>query len=225
MRHFYLKTRLQIKAALCKQEEIAEYYQALIPLITKPVADIPLMAFDLEMTGLDSQFDQILSIGLIPITAGVLEVAKAKHLLVKIVGSVGNSATIHGIVDQQLAQAVSAKQAMDWFLTQTKGHVLVAHHAPLDLCFLKAEMIRSYHQSLAFVVIDTMAIERKRLLRKHDVIKEGTLRLDACRQRYNLPVYAGHNASVDALACGELLLAQMASIAGNEKLNLADLLG
>ena len=86
-------------------------------------------------------------------------------------------------------------------------------------------MIRSYHQSLAFVAIDTMAIERKRLLRKHDVIKEGTLRLDACRQRYNLPVYAGHNASVDALACGELLLAQMASIAGNEKLNLADLLG
>ncbi|MGS0680896.1 exonuclease domain-containing protein [Shewanella sp. 125m-7] len=224
MRNLYLKTRLQLNALLCKQEEIADYYRALTQQITKPLSQIPLMAFDLEMTGLDSQHDQILSIGVIPIQNGLLQVAQSKHVLVKIEGSVGDSAVIHGIVDEQLTQAVNPKQAMAWFLKQTQGHVLVAHHAPLDLCFLKALLQRCYGLNIQFVAIDTMAVEKKRLLRQHDVIKEGTLRLDACRQRYGLPVYAAHNAAVDALACGELLLAQMAGIAGSDELALADLL-
>ncbi|MGS0692456.1 exonuclease domain-containing protein [Shewanella sp. 0m-4] len=224
MRNLYLKTRLQLNTLLSKQEVIADYYRALTLQLSMPLPQVPLMAFDLEMTGLDSKLDQILSIGLIPIENGLLQVAKSKHLLVSIEGSVGDSAVIHGIVDSQLAQAVSVKQAMAWFLAQTQGHVLVAHHAPLDLCFLKAALQRCYGQSVQFVAIDTMAVEKKRLLRQHDVIKEGTLRLDACRKRYGLPVYAAHNAAVDALSCAELLLAQMAGIAGNDELSLHDLL-
>ncbi|WP_299807395.1 exonuclease domain-containing protein [uncultured Shewanella sp.] len=225
MRDFYLKTRLQLNALLSKDAVISDYNRALISQISKPLSQLPLMAVDLEMTGLDCQFDQILSIGLIPIHKGFLQVSQSKHLLVSIDGSVGDSAVIHGIVDNQLTEAVSAKQAMAWFLEQTKGHVLVAHHAPLDLCFLKAEIQRCYSQTIQFVAIDTMAVEKRRLLRQVDVIKEGSLRLDACRQRYGLPVYAAHNAAVDALACGELLLAQIAGIAGNDELRLFDLLG
>ncbi|MBL4913065.1 3'-5' exonuclease [Shewanella schlegeliana] len=225
MRNLYLKTRLQLNALFCKEAVISDYNRALVAQISKPLSQLPLMAVDLEMTGLDCQFDQILSIGLIPIHNGLLQVAKSQQLLVSIDGSVGDSAAIHGILDNQLTQAVSAKQAMAWFLEQTKGHVLVAHHAPLDLCFLKTEIQRCYGQTIQFVAIDTMAVEKRRLLRQHDVIKEGTLRLDACRQRYGLPVYAAHNAAVDALACGELLLAQMAGIAGNDELSLFDLLG
>ncbi|ABV87022.1 exonuclease domain-containing protein [Shewanella pealeana] len=224
LRNLYLKTRLQFNALLSQDTVISGYHRALVTQISKPLSQLPLMAVDLEMTGLNSQFDQILSIGLIPIRNGLLQVSHSKHLLVSIDGSVGDSAVIHGIVDNQLTQAVSPKLAMAWFLEQTQGHVLVAHHAPLDLCFLKAEIQRCYGQTIQFVAIDTMAVEKRRLLMQIDVIKEGSLRLDACRQRYGLPVYAAHNAAIDALACGELLLAQIAAIAGNDELSLFDLL-
>jgi len=67
-------------------------------------------------------------------------------------------------------------------------------------------------------------LERHRLLREHSVIKEGSLRLGACRERYGLPIYTAHSALTDALACGELLLAQMAAMGGAGQLTVADLL-
>lgn len=224
MKCFYLKSQLRLKAFRAADELVANYYRALSRAISKPLVDIPLMAIDLEMTGLNAQFDQILSIGMVPIHNGMLQLKDADYRLVSIEGSVGDSAAIHGIVDDQLKAAISAKEAMHWFLEKTKGHVLVAHHAPLDLCFLKAEILRCLGEKMNFVSIDTMSIERSRILRQHEVIKEGSLRLDACRSRYGLPIYAAHNAAVDALSCGELLLAQMASIAGAEELTLVDLL-
>ncbi|MGL6010674.1 MAG: 3'-5' exonuclease, partial [Shewanella oncorhynchi] len=51
-----------------------------------------------------------------------------------------------------------------------------------------------------------------------------SLRLGACRERYGLPIYTAHSALTDALACGELLLAQMAAMGGAAKLTVADLL-
>lgn len=224
MKCFYLKNQLRLKVFRAANGVIADYYRALSHAISKPLVDIPLMAIDLEMTGLDAQFDQILSIGMVPIQNGMLQLKRADYRLVSIEGSVGDSAVIHGIVDGQLEAAISAKEAMHWFLEKTKGHVLIAHHAPLDLCFLKAEIFRCFGEKMTFVAIDTMAIERSRILRQHEAIKEGSLRLDACRSRYGLPIYAAHNAAVDALSCGELLLAQMVSIAGAESLNLSDLL-
>ncbi|GIU05090.1 DNA polymerase III subunit epsilon [Shewanella sp. c952] len=224
MKRFYLKNQLSWKAFRATDEVIADYYRALTVAISKPLVDIPLMAIDLEMTGLNAQFDQILSIGMVPIQNGMLQLKDADYRLVSIEGSVGDSAAIHGIVDGQLDAAISAKEAMHWFLQKTQGHVLIAHHAPLDLCFLKAELFRCFGEKMTFVSIDTMSLERGRILRQHEVIKEGSLRLDACRSRYGLPIYAAHNAAVDALSCGELLLAQMASIAGAEELTLSDLL-
>lgn len=224
MKRFYLKNQLSWKAFRATDEVIADYYRALTVAISKPLVDIPLMAIDLEMTGLNAQFDQILSIGMVPIQNGMLQLKDADYRLVSIEGSVGDSAAIHGIVDGELDAAISAKEAMHWFLQKTQGHVLIAHHAPLDLCFLKAELFRCFGEKMTFVSIDTMSLERGRILRQHEVIKEGSLRLDACRSRYGLPIYAAHNAAVDALSCGELLLAQMASIAGAEELTLSDLL-
>jgi DNA polymerase-3 subunit epsilon len=224
LKSFYLKSKLQWRALKTRNTIVADYYRAVLSNLSKPLSQVPLMAIDLEMTGLDPQFDQILSIGLVPIHNGMLQLKKAQHKLVSINGSVGDSAAIHGIVDRQLTMAISAKEAMVWFLNQTQGHVLVAHHAPLDVCFLKTEIYRSLGEKMSFVAIDTMSLERSRLLRQHEVLKEGSLRLDACRRRYGLPVYAAHNATVDALACGELLLAQMVGIAGQDDLSLFDLI-
>ncbi|WP_394204130.1 exonuclease domain-containing protein [Shewanella waksmanii] len=203
--------------------QIKAYYSELAQLLPCKVIDVPLMAVDLEMTGLDANFDQILSIGLVPIVRGQLQLANAQHQLVSIDGSVGQSAAIHGILDSQLDGALSPEKAMAWFLEQSRGHLLVAHHAPLDIAFLQQGILGLLKEPINLLAIDTMAIEKRRLLRQHEVLKEGELRLGACRSRYNLPVYTAHNALIDAIACGELLTAQIAAMGEAHKITVAEL--
>ncbi|ABL99732.1 3'-5' exonuclease [Shewanella amazonensis] len=183
-------------------------------LLSAMAESAPMLALDLEMTGLDPGRDQILAIGVVPIDGGIIQLQGAESVLVEIQGSVGQSAVIHGITDRELHNALPLADAMNWLMQKMNGRILVAHHAPLDLAFIRANMSRSLGISMPMLAIDTLALERQRLLRIHDAIQEGSLRLGASRQRYGLPVYDAHNALTDALSCAELLLAQLAAIGG-----------
>lgn len=218
------KAKLKKHIFACHNELLKRYLQALESVLSLPLQGVPLLAIDLEMTGLEPTQDQILSIGVIPIVDGQLLLLEAEHKLLKIDGSVGDSAVIHGIMDNHLEDAISPEEAMLWLLEKSKGCVLVAHHAPLDARFIQHLMMKTLGASCALAVVDTLVLERKRLLRQHEMIQEGALRLGACRSRYNLPVYNAHNALVDALACGELLLAQSHAIGKPETLNLSDMM-
>lgn len=219
-----LKAKLKKYIFSCHNELLKCYLQTIESTLVLPFQEVPLLAIDLEMTGLDSTQDQILSIGVLPIVNGQLILAEAEHKLLKIDGSVGDSAVIHGIMDNHLDDAISPEEAMLWFLEKSKGKVLVAHHAPLDAKFIQQLMIQLFEESIPLAVIDTLVLERKRLLRQHEMIQEGALRLGACRARYHLPVYNAHNALVDALACGELLLAQSQAIGKPGSLSLNDMM-
>ncbi len=211
-----LKSQFCWRAFRSQNAPLKSYYQNLLAQLDKPVAEVSFMALDLEMTGLNPAKDQILSIGLVPIEKGFIKLKDAQHQLLQIQGSVGQSATIHGILDVHLQQGKSLDEVMDWFFTQIQGKVLLAHHAPLDLAFLEVALVKLGYHAPKLVSVDTLALEKKRLLRQNDILKEGSLRLGATRARYGLPVYAAHNALMDALACGELLLAQIATISGGE---------
>ena len=209
---------------MAKDAMLKGYLQSLMPVIDESFMEAELLAIDLEMTGLDANFDQILSIGVVPIRRGQLILSEAQHKLVQIEGSVGQSATIHGILDAHLDAALTPEQAMAWFLTVSQGKVLVAHHAPLDLAFLQSGLQASLGEKTRLLAIDTLQLEKRRLLRQHEHLQEGSLRLGRSRARYGLPVYAAHNALIDALACGELLLAQVAAMGGANKVMIAELL-
>lgn len=196
------------RARLCKAKAIRKIYRSQLPLLGLKVAETPMLAIDLEMTGLDAQQDHILSIGWVPINAGAIDTAGAQHWLVKTDREVGDSATIHGITDSQSITATDKKQVMGRFLNVCRGRLLIFHHAALDLAFLDRSTRIAFNSSFKPAVIDTMAGERKRLSRHSDAIGQGALRLAACRERYGLPSYTGHNALTDALATAELFLAQ-----------------
>jgi len=218
------KIRFYHQQLTCKNTLVNQYYQAMAPLLNQSIYNTPLLAIDLEMTGLNVQHDQIISIGLIPIVNGEIILNKGQHKLIKIEGSVGQSATIHGVLDNDLDQAISLDKALTWLLQQAAGYVLVAHHAPLDMRFIEQALYQQTSQIVRLFAIDTMRIEQQRLLRKQSIINTGDLRLDCCRQRYNLPNYAAHNALVDALSCAELLLAQLNKMGEIEKITTAELM-
>lgn len=201
---------------------LATNYAQPLPEPSQRFVDSELLALDFETTGLDPASDRILSIGWVLIAHGRVLMRESGHLLVNSAGpSVGHSATIHGLVDSDIAGGVDLAQAIERLLALLAGRVLLAHCASIEVEFLSRACVRLYAVPPLLCVVDTMAIEAQ--LRSHEHLADGALRLHACRERYQLPRYRGHNAAVDALACAELLLAQASRINRIEQLTLGDL--
>lgn len=181
--------------------------------------ELEFLSVDLELNSLDPIEGDILSIGYIPIVAGHIVVGEGHHILVDDHGGVGDSAVIHGIRDCDADEGVHLQEALAQLDKARQGRILLFHHAGLDLSFL------AKHQPVyrGIPAIDTLLIEHKRRQRQNLPL-ENTLRLNQCRERYNLPVYNAHNALTDALATAELFLAQLAYLGGSSGVSLKEAL-
>ncbi|MFT6133434.1 MAG: DNA polymerase-3 subunit epsilon, partial [Shewanella sp.] len=74
---WWVKTVLWRKKMTTLPSPLNTYLEAITPALTTLFLDAPLMAIDLEMTGLDPIHDQVISIGLVPIINGVIPLEKA----------------------------------------------------------------------------------------------------------------------------------------------------
>lgn len=221
---WWLQYQLKRLVKNSKLNALQDHYQYLLSQLDSPISDLKLLALDIEMTGLDSKKDQMVSIGVIPIINAKIQPKLAQYKLIKIQGTVGQSAVIHGVLDRHLTNALPLQEVLQWLFEQCKDKVIVAHYAGLDLQFLQQSLVGAEKQSFALFAIDTLLIDKKRELRKHQSLNTSSLRLNACRERYNLPIYNAHNALTDALACAELLLAQLSKMGGIDKVTLQQLL-
>jgi len=201
---------------------LAAMYTQPLPALTLRFLDAELLALDIETTGLNPATDRVLSIGWVLLQHGRICMRESGHLLINSsAASVGHSATIHGLLDADMANGISIRAALEKVLPLLCGRVLVAHCALIETQFIARMCLATYRAPPLFRVVDTMAIEAQ--LRSHQHDADGALRLHACRERYQLPRYRSHNAAVDALACAELLLAQASRVMRIEKLTLGDL--
>ena len=217
LRRYWLRTRVS-------DGPMGDFLATPLPSSRADVHATDFLALDLETTGLDPAADQIASIGYVPIRAGRVCMTGAQHTLVRIDGSVEQSATIHGIVDAELDDAVPLEAALTELLDALKNRVLVLHHAPLDLRFLHAACQRLWDVPLNIRVVDTLALGQRRRPNTRSEPREGEFRLHALRHQYGLPRYPAHNALSDALATAELFLAMAAHWSGDDALPLRTLL-
>lgn len=185
----------------------------------KDYRELEFLSLDLELTSLDAKQGDIVSIGYVPIIEGKIEVGQGRHSLIYEHAGVGDSAVIHGIRDCDTEQGVSLAEALAELDQARHNRVLLLHHAQLDLSFL------AKHQPIyqGMPAADTLLIEHKRRQRKNLPV-DNALRLNQCRERYNLPQYLAHNALTDALATAELFLAQMAHLGGDRGVTLNEIL-
>lgn len=188
-----------------------------------PVGRVPFLALDLETTGLDPARHAMLSAGCLTVTGGLADMTSCYHALIRADGPLdGGNVAIHRITDDAARDGAPLKTVLDALLARLTGCVLLAHHAPIECGFLDAACRRLYGIGLPLQAVDTMVLERRRLARRHDDTPPGGLRLDAVRRRYGLPRYGAHHALTDALACGEVFLAQCAHM--GDGLRLSDIL-
>lgn len=201
-----------------KQPLLQQYYAAGMVSADTAIADTPLLALDLETTGLDPRCHGIVSIGLVPLSSLRIESSKAKQWLVKPrFALTSDSVKIHRITDSALANAPDLLDILPEFLEAISGKVLLVHCADIERQFLAAALDVRLGARLQFPVIDTMDLEARvhrakplSLWQKIRKQRQTSIRLAASRARYGLPPYLPHHAVTDALACAELFLAQLA---------------
>ncbi|MFW8565947.1 3'-5' exonuclease [Orrella sp. 11846] len=208
-------------AEQAKDPRLKAYYSAGMPSGETPIRDVPLMALDVETTGLNPMKDGIVSIGLLPMTLDRILSSRSKHWIVQPhVPLADASVTLHHITHTQVENAPKLIDILDPVLHAIAGHVLVVHCRAIERNFLNNALTRMIHEPLEMPMIDTMELEARIHRRKPAgswwqkllgrPVEQTSIRLAASRARYNLPFYKPHHALTDALATAELLQAQIA---------------
>jgi DNA polymerase-3 subunit epsilon len=186
-----------------------------------PLQDVPLLALDVETTGLNPATDGIVSVGLVPMSLDRIRASQGRHWLLKPrVPLADEAVTFHGITHQQLRQAPDLDDVLGELLSIMAGQVMVVHCRDIERQFLDQGLRRRIGEGIEFPVIDTMELEARlhrrppppwwRRLWRSVPPPQVSIRLAASRARYGLPRYRLHHALSDSLASAELLQAQVA---------------
>ncbi|WP_027966258.1 3'-5' exonuclease [Halomonas halocynthiae] len=193
------------------------YSHPLLPADT-PISDVPMVAMDLETTGLDPKRHGIVSVGLVPFTLNRIYLNQCQYWVVRPRRPlVSKSVTFHHVTHSDIAQAPDIDEILDELLEVLAGKIVVVHYRHIERPFLDYAIKQRRKEGIIFPVIDTMSLEarihRQSMLarfRRWIGRPPASIRLFDSRKRYGLPLYQGHNALVDALATAELLQAQIA---------------
>ncbi len=163
-------------------------------------ADHPLngefIAYDVEATGLSPERDRLIEIGAVRMRGDrVLDtfttfVDPERPLSAEIV-------ELTGITDEMLVGAPSEREALERFLAFCGDLPLVAHNANYDVGMVKAAC-RRLRLPFDPTYADTMGLA-------HDLMPQLTKRkLDVLAEYFELPDFAHHRATDDAVTCGLL---------------------
>jgi DNA polymerase-3 subunit epsilon len=219
-----LRLRRQLYARRVAGTALQTCWRAPLPSTSSDWRQVSFLVVDAEMSSLDVSEGELLSVGWVQVDGGAIALSSAAHYLIKAEKSVGQSATIHNLRDCELTGAETGAAVLQRFLQAAAGRVLVFHNATLDLAFINRVSREEFNAPMLMPCVDTLQQEQNLLQRRDMPIKPGDLRLQACRDRYNLPPYPAHSALMDALATAELLLAHAAHRCAGKPLPLGRLL-
>lgn len=246
LRHF----RLDPLSRLALRREHFLTSQAVQPVLCQSISSVlpapdcdpwtlDMLVLDMETTGLDAQQDSVLSVGMVPIRAGMVQLGQAQHIYLDACAQVrADTAVINHILPQTLQQGLTPAQALMQLLTTLAGPrdanhtdepvpggfpIVVAHGAAIERQFLQQWVSTCFGvpTELPLLWLDTLALERSLACNRHSVRRD--YRLSEIRRSYGLPAYLAHNALADAVATGELLLVQMKHIFAGRHPQLGEL--
>ena len=210
--------KFEAKQQTSRNDSLKRYYNAGIPSAETNLEDVTFLAMDFETTGLDSDQDDIITIGTVPFNLNRIFINKAHHWTVRPRQQLAEeSVIIHGITHSDILDAPDLSEVYDQVLQQMAGKVMVVHYQRIEREFFDRALKDRINEGIEFPVVDTMHLEtlyqqriRGGILNKVLGKKPDSVRLGASRSRYGLPPYTPHHALTDAVATAELLQAQIA---------------
>jgi DNA polymerase-3 subunit alpha (Gram-positive type) len=130
------------------------------PLAKKtPVSEITFVAFDTETTGFDAKGGRVVEIGAVKFRDGEL-VAERKWLINPRKPISYWAERAHGITAEMLKDSPLFPEVFPEFKEFIGDCILIAHNAPFDIAFLKAEMKRNQLSTPPNPIIDSLRLFR-----------------------------------------------------------------
>ena len=174
-----------------------------------PINTLKFVALDAETSGFDTEKDHLLSIGIVPILGGRMEVPARRNWLVRQSKTPNNDAVkIHGIAPGESAEGTPEVQVLTELLPLLAGAVIVGHHIGFDAAIIGAAMKRHFGIKLRNRLIDTAMLSMRHIdaFHKTGYVNQRPPSLDEVCQHAGLPVIGRHTASGDAFTTGQLFL-------------------
>jgi len=206
----WLNQAQQRKLAIkkCKDPVLSAYLQAPLPDIESTINNAEIASLDFETTGLSAKQDKLLSIGLVQIKNGKIDLSTCWHQVINVEQELKNdNVIIHQITDSEKARGILLKQAFDRLLPKLAGKVILVHFAKIEREFLQQACVQLYGTKAPFIIIDTLEIARRYYDKQNQPYDPSQLRLNNLRNNFSLPAHPAHNALSDAIATAELFLA------------------
>lgn len=146
---------------------LKEFYATRPPADNTPLEELPLLAVDVETTGLKPGKHQLVSIGWVPVDGTRIDLSGAGYVVLRGAEgfTVGSSATIHQLTDDQIAAGIDHTDAVGQLLRALTGRVLLGHFVAMEEGFLSLACERLFDAPLKVPMVDTFAIERRHMER------------------------------------------------------------
>lgn len=179
-----------------------------------------LVVLDLETSGLNTQRDQVLSIGAVVIQGGSIDLgSQYECILYRADQRLSESILIHGLAPSELAQGMEPAEALLAFMEFADQCVFLAFHAPFDQRMLARALRHELGVRLQHAFID-VAEWAPMLYPEAEVGRGG---LDDWAAFFKLSNSQRHHASADALTTAEIALILLSRGRMQGILTLADL--
>ena len=136
------------------------------------------LVIDLELTGLDAKQHEIVSLAWVVIENQCIKMSQSQHLINKEVKNLAQSPVYHGINNDNVAAGQSLHSILEHLSEHFNDCILVFHNAMLDWGFLKLAIKNAGIIQRPKLIIDTLKIEKKRLLQHASDIKLDDLTLN-----------------------------------------------
>jgi DNA polymerase-3 subunit epsilon len=169
----------------------------------KSLRNVSFAVVDCETTGVNPETDRILQLAAIVVN-GEGEIVETFDTVVKPESPATythGAEHIHGITEEQVAQGMPLREALEKLWDISDGTLFTAHNAKFDIGFIHAESRRVGLERQVDTYIDTLALSRKT-----DTEKERKHSLDALCEHYGIVRDRAHEAKSDATATAQLLI-------------------
>lgn len=155
------------------------------------------VVIDLETTGLDTTFDEIIEIGAIKYQEN-LEMDRF-HTLVKPMNEIDSFISdLTGITNEMVSNAPSIKDVLPSFIDFLQDFIVVGHNVNFDINFIYDNLMLHYQKPFTNEFIDTLRLSRK-------LVNLENYRLKTILKYFKITNQDEHRAIGDCLATNDLL--------------------
>ncbi len=167
--------------------------------VNTSIHDTSFVSFDFETTGIGDD-DEIVEIGAVKFNTNKI-IEEFSSLIKPTIAIPQEAINVHGITNEDVANAFSIEEILPHFMNVIRGSVLIAHNIVFDIRFLNNALQKSGEdQLLDIVFIDTLQCARKS--------KEAFshYKLSSIAEYYGIDTKNSHRALDDALTCRSVFL-------------------